>query len=153
MLRYLLLLCHASDWRCSNVCAIFKKGDLSNPSNYRPISLLNTMEKVFERIIFKHVFIFLRDTHFFTSFQSGFMPGDSTVNQLTYLYNQFCQALDNGLEIRVVFFDISKAFDRVWHKGLLFKLRQCGISGQKITWLTSYLNNRRQDVFVGTEFS
>ena len=93
-----------SDWKCSNVCAVFKKGDPSNPSNYRPISLLNTMEKVFERIIFKHVFNFLRDIRFFTQFQSGFLPGDSTVNQLTYLYNSFCQALDNGIEIKIVLF-------------------------------------------------
>ena len=137
-----------SDWKCSNVCAIFKKGDPSNPSNYRPISLLNTMEKVFERIIFKHVFNFLRDTHFFTSFQSGFMPGDSTVNQLTYLYNQFCQALDNGLEIRVVFFDISKAFDKVWHRGLLYKLQQAGVCGRLLSWFSNYLENRHQRVVI-----
>ena len=51
------------------------------------------------------------------------MPGDSTVNQVTSLHNNICKALDNGLEFRVVFFDISKAFDKVLHKGLLFKLR------------------------------
>ena len=54
-------------WKVANVCAIFKKGDRSLPSNYRPISLLNTIEKVFERIIFKHVFNFRRDTNFFTN--------------------------------------------------------------------------------------
>ena len=55
------------------------------------------------------------------SLQSGFIPGDSTVNQLTYLYDSctFCQALDSGKEIRVVLCDVNEAFDRVWHEGLL----------------------------------
>ena len=123
-------------WKESNVCAIFKKGDPTIPSNYRPISLLNTMEKVFERIMFKHMFNFFRDTQFFTPSQSGFMPGDSTVNQLSYLYNTFCHALDNGLEVRVIFFDISKAFDKVWHRGLLFKLEQAGVCGDLLLWCT-----------------
>ena len=143
-----------SKWKESNVCAIFKKGDRTIPSNYRPISLLNTMEKVFERIIFKHVFNFFRDTGFFTPSQSGFMPGDSTVNQLTYLYNTFCHALDNGLEVRVIFFDISKAFDKVWHRGLLYKLEEAGIRGNLLSWCKYYLSDRHQCVvFTGATSS
>jgi len=136
------------DWKTSNVCAILKKGDVSIPSNYRPISLLNTMEKVLERIIFKHEFNFLRDTNFFTRFQSGFMPGDSTVNQLTYLNNTFCKALDDGLEVRVVFFDISEAFDKVWHSGLILKLKRAGIKDKLLNWFSNYLYQRRQRVVV-----
>ena len=75
--------------------------------------------------------------------QSGFMPSDSTVNQLVSMYNTFCEALDNGLEVRVVFFDISKAFDKVWHKGLLYKLQKAGICGELLLWLKSYLSDRR----------
>ena len=60
-----------------------------------------------------------------TLYQSGFTPGDSTVNQLIYLYNMFCAAVDDGKEVRVVFCDISKAFDRVWAKGLL-------LNGEKV---------------------
>ena len=100
-----------NSWKISNVCPIFKSGDPSLPSNYRPVSLSYNVEKVLERIIFKHVYNHLKDNNFFTSYQSGFMPGDSTVNQVTSLYNNICKALDNGLEFRVVFFDISKAFD------------------------------------------
>ena len=61
-------------WKISNVCPIFKSGDSPITSYYRPLSLLNTMEKVFERIIFKHVFNHLNDTNFFTPSQSGFLP-------------------------------------------------------------------------------
>jgi len=85
------------------------------------------------------MFNFTRDREFFTSYQSGFLPVDSTVNQLTYLYNTSCKALDNGLEVRVVFFDISKAFDKVWHRGLIFKLEQAGIRGDLLLWFSDYL--------------
>ena len=80
--------------------------------------------------------------------KSGFIPGDSTVNQLTYLYNTFCQALDVGKEVRVVFCDISKAFDRVWHAGLLLKLEAAGVTGEVLTWFKSYLPNRKQRVVL-----
>ena len=76
--------------------------------------------------------------------QSGFVSGDSTVNQLADIYNTFCKALDEGKEVRAVFCDISKAFDRVWHKGLLFKLRKAGINGQLLDWFSNYLTNRKQ---------
>ena len=57
--------------------------------------------------------------------QSGFIQGDSTVSPLVSIYNTFCYALDVGKEVRAVFLDISKAFDRVWHKGLISKIKLC----------------------------
>jgi hypothetical protein len=72
-------------WKDANVCPIFKKGDPSMPNNYRPISLLCCMEKVFERILFKYIFTFLHENDFISPLQSGFKPGDSTMNQLTFL--------------------------------------------------------------------
>ena len=75
-----------------------------------------------ENVIHKHMFNFFKDHEVLTRLQSGFVPGDSTANQLVDIYNTFCKALDDGKEVRAVFCDISKAFDRVWHKGLLFKL-------------------------------
>ena len=81
-------------------------------------------------------------------YQSGFQSGNSTINQLVYLYNKFLKALDEGKEIRLVFCDISKAFDRVWHKGLIFKLKSIGVSGDMLEWFTNYLSNRRQRVCI-----
>ena len=86
--------------------------------------------------------------HLLSSLQSGFIPGDSTVNQLTYLYNTFCQALDVGKEVRVVFCDISKAFDRVWHSGLLFKLEAVGVTVEFLAWFKGYLSTRQQRVVL-----
>ena len=74
------------------------------------------------------------------------MSGDSTINQLLYISNEFYKALDGGKEIRVVFCDISKAFDRVWHKGLIHKLKSSGLSGPLIDWLSNYLDTRQQRV-------
>ena len=76
------------------------------------------------------------------------MPGDSTTNQLVEIYNTFCKALDEGKEVRTIFCDISKAFDRVWHKGLLFKLQNVGISGCLLQWFSSYLSGRKQRVVI-----
>ena len=99
-------------------------------SNYRPISLLNSEAKLFEKLISKYLFNHFRDNNLLSSLQSGFMPGDSTVNQLTYLYNTFCEALDEEKEVRAVFCDISKAFDRAWHAGL----EAAGVTGEVLAW-------------------
>ena len=137
-----------SSYKEANVCPIHKKDERSLVNNYRPISLLNAEVKVFERLIFKHLFNHLQENSFLTSLQSGFMPGDSTVNQLTFLYNIFCQALDANKEIQVVFCDISKAFDRVWHAGLLRKLEAAGVTGKLLNWFKNYLFDRKQRVIL-----
>ena len=74
---------------------------------------------------------------------SGFIPGDSTVKQLVDIYNTFCKALGEGKEVHAVFCDISKAFDRVWHKGLLYKLQTVGITGSLLMRFKDYLKDRK----------
>ena len=137
-----------SPYKDANVSPVPKKGDLSVVSNYRPISLLNSDAKLFERLVFKHLFNHLQGNNMLSSLQSGFIPGDSTVNQLTYLYHTFCEALDAGKEVRAVFCDISKAFDRVWHAGLVHKLRAAGVTGTLLDWFRNYLSDRRQRVVL-----
>ena len=117
-------------------------------SNYRPISLLSTVSKVLEKNVHKYLFNFFRDNKVITAFRSGFVPGESTVNQLIDIYNTFCKARVEGKEVRAIFCDISKAFDRVWHKGLLFKLKSAGVSGSLLTWFSDYLNDRKQRVVL-----
>ena len=124
------------------VCPIFKGSDVASVSNYRPMSLLSCLEKVPERAVFKHLYNHFWDNNILSPLQSGFIPGDSTTNQLTFLYNTFCQALDTGKEVRVVFCDVSKAFDRVWHKSLLYKLKAAWVSGSLLSWFNSYLSER-----------
>ena len=88
-----------------------------------------------------------------TPLQSGFRTGDSSTNQLLHTYHTICEAVDKGKEARTVFCDISKAFDRVWHKGLPFKLRTIGCSDSIINWLLSYMSNRRQCVVINWQAS
>ena len=73
-----------SSYKEANVCPVPKAGDFSQVSNYRPMSLLNSEDKILERLVFKYLFNHLRDNNLFSSLQSGFLPGDSTVNQLTF---------------------------------------------------------------------
>lgn len=135
-------------WKQAHVTPIYKKDNPSLAANYRPISLLSTIGKVLERIIHKHMFNFFNNNNIITCLQSGFLPGDSSVNQLVSLYNTFCRALDDGKEVRAIFCDISKAFDRVWHRGLLYKLKRAGIKGPLLAWLSNYLSNRKQRVVL-----
>ena len=139
---------YPDSWKEANVTPLFKSGDKSLPSNYRPISLLCSLGKVFERIVFKHTFNYISQNALLTPLQSGFIPGDSTTNQLVFLYNMFSEAVDSGKEVRAIFCDISKAFDRVWHKGLLYKLKSFGITGRLLKWFSSYLSDRKQRVVL-----
>lgn len=85
---------------------------------------------------------------FLYKFQSGFRPGDSTINQLIFLVHKIYKALEEGKEVRVVFLDISKAFDKVWHAGLLRKLEALGVQSPLLQWFESYLCNRKQRVVI-----
>ena len=141
------------EWKLANVLPLYKKNDKTSVNNYRPISLLSCVSKVMERVVFKYTFNYIRDQGLLSSFQSGFTPGDSTTNQLLHVYHLLCEALDHKKEVRLVFCDISKAFDRVWHDGLLHKLEKIGITGKLLLWFGSYLTNRRQRVTIGNATS
>ena len=102
------------------MCPIPKSWICSSIPNYRPVSILCTSKMVLERTVL-NTFTIISKTliHLFIHIQSGFIPGDTTVNQLSYLYKSCSQVLDFGKGVMVVFCDISKAFDRVEHKELL----------------------------------
>ena len=128
---------------------LFKKGNKEQPSNYRPISLISCVGKVMERVVFKYVYNHLHLNKLIYKYQSGFLPGHSTTYQLIDIYNQICKAFDDRQSTCMVFCDISKAFDRVWHKGLLLKLRQYGISGNILNcFLITYLTAHSGCLFI-----
>ena len=109
-------------WKLANVTPIFKKENKQLVKNYRPISLLPICGKILEKLIFNSLYFYLSSNNLITANQSGFCPGDSCSNQLLFLVNEIHKAFEDpkSLELRAVFLDISKAFDKVWYEGLLF---------------------------------
>ena len=85
--------------------------------------------------------------------QSGFKPGDSCTNQLISITHEINQSFDNGLEVRRVFLDISKAFEKVWHEDLIYKLKQNEIKVNLLNSLTNFLNDRKQEVVLNSHHS
>ena len=151
----LLTSTYPDQWKLANVTPIFKKSDKQLIKNYRPISLLPICSKIFEKIIFKNLYSYLNTNNLLTTHQSGFRPGNSTTNQLLYLVNEIHQAFENpkSLEVRAVFLDISKAFDKVWHDRFIFKLKQNGVSGSLLMFFQNYLYNRKQRVVLNSSYS
>ena len=96
---------------------------------------------------------FLTENDLFSPNQSGFRSGDSSINQLVSINHEILNAFDKGLEVRGMFLDISKAFDKAWRDGLIFKLRQNGISGDTINILQDFLRNRKQRVVLNGQCS
>ena len=146
---------YPTSWKRANVTPIHKKSDKQLLTNYRPISLLSVSSKIFEKILFNKIYNHLTSDNLITSSQSGFRPGDSTTNQLLYLVHLIHSSFDHSKsrEVRHVFLDISKAFDKVWHEGLVFKLKQNGISGSLLTLLSNYLHQRNQRVIINGQKS
>ena len=131
-------------WKLNNVIPIFKNGYKQLIKNYRPISLLP--------ICVNNLY---NGNNLITKNQSGFRPGDSTTNQLLYLVNEIHKAFDDPkcLEIRAAFLDISEAYDKVWHDGLLFKRNQNGIAGSLLKLFKDYLHDRKQRVVLNGSYS
>ena len=135
-------------WKQANVIPIYKKGDNSSPKNYRPVSLLSIVGKTMEKVVFKHLYNYLKTNDTIYKYQSGFLPGHSTTHHLAHLYHVITEAFDKQKKVRLVFGDISKAFDKIWHAGLIYKLKSVGVTGPLNTWLANYLHNRQQRVVL-----
>jgi hypothetical protein len=132
------------------VSAIFKKLDRQTKCNYRPISLLSCISKVFERIVFNGLYSHLKDNNILNEHNSGFKAGDSAINRLIAITDSIYKGLDQKKDVLLVFLDISKAFDRVWHEGLIHKLKTVGVCGKLLDWFS---HNRTQRVVIGGQSS
>ena len=127
----------------ANVVLVHKKSDKQILKNYRPVSLLPICGKVFERLIYNSLFEYFIENDLISPNQSGFKPGDSCTNQLISITHEIYQSFDDGFEVRGVFLDISKAFDKVWHNGLIYKLKQDEVAGDLLDTLTNFLKERK----------
>ena len=141
------------EWKKANIVPVHKKGNTQSLKNYRPISLLPICSKIFERLIYNEMFTFFTENNLISPNQWGFRPGDSCVNQLLAVTHEIYKSFQEGFEVRRVFLNISKAFDKVWHEGLPLKLNQNGISGNLLKLLRDFLSCRKQWVVLNGQHS
>ena len=133
---------------------VHKKGDKQIVDNYRPVSLLPILGKIFERIIFNSIFEYLEENNLLCPNQSGFRPSDSCEYQLLSILHEIYKSFDCNppKDVRGIFLDLSKAFDRVWHDGLIYKSNHTGITGN-LKLIESFLSNRFQQVVLNGQSS
>ena len=132
--------------KIANVIPLFKKDNAMVFNNYRPVSLLCTRSKVFERIMYNRLIDFLNENKILFEYQFGFRKNNSTQLALTFLMDKLINSIENGDHVIGVYLDFSKAFDTVDHNILLNKLNHYGIRGAALNWFQSYLLNRKQFV-------
>ena len=120
----------------------------SAAKSYRPVSLLSVVSKVFEKLVNNRIVDHLEKCGLFSDFQYGFRSSRSFADLLTVVSGRIVRAFNRSGATQAVALDISKAFDRVWHAGLLRKLKPYGISGQIFGLISSFLSNRRLPVVL-----
>ena len=142
-------------WKKTNVVPVHQREDKMLVKNYRRISLLPTFGKMFERVIYNSLFNYFRNNRLFTPSQSGFLQGDSCIAQLLSVIHEIQIAFDENptVDVRGVFLDLSKAFDKVWNDGIIFKLKAYGVEGELLSLLKNYLENREQRVVLNGQTS
>ena len=145
--------CFPSQWKHASVIPLHKRSSKSDPTMYRPISLLSNISKIMEAVIAKSMKKFFLRHDLISNRQFGFRPNHSTSDILTILSQKWSAALDEGKEVFAVALDIKGAFDRVWHNGLSAKLQAKGISGKLLKWIESYLTGRSLEVILNGQSS
>ena len=141
-------------WKQASVLVIKKPNKIaSDPGNYRPISLLNCLGKLLETIVTSQLKSWAESNHKINIEQSGFRAKRSTQDQLFRLTQQIAQGLNRRQTTSAIFLDIEKAFDRVWHNGLRYKLAQLDTPPHLLKWVSNFLNNRKMQITINNKHS
>ena len=142
------------DWKLAKVTPIFKEGNKADCGNYRPISVISAVAKLFEKLVYRQLTSFLRLNGILVEQQSGFRHQHSTETALLSSTNElWLFNMDRGLHSRVIFLDLKNAFDTVDHHILLSKLELYGVKGTSLKWFKSYLSGRNQICSVNSRMS
>ena len=137
------------DLKIAKVTLIYKAGDNSDVSNYRPISVLPCFSKALERLMYNRPYKYLKENNILYEKQFGFQSGYSTNDAIVQLVHKIFYSFEKGQFTLRVFTDLSKAFDTVDHSMLLKKLKFYGITDKNLAWFGSYLSNRKQYIEIG----
>ena len=148
------------EWKTAEITMLKKKDDdLSNPNNYRPISLTKCLCKLMEKLVKKRLTLFLNKHNLLSNYQSGFREKRQTTDNLFFLSQKFFEAYDEGKSACGLVLDIQKAFDKVWHNGILYKLSNLKIPKKLGYWIKDLISDRKfyvkieqdkSDLFVTT---
>ena len=130
------------------IAPIYKKGNKTDPANYRPVSLTSHLIKIFERIVRKELITYLEGNDLLSTSQHGFRQGRSCLTQLLHHYDNLLKNLLEDEICDVLYLDFSKAFDKFDHQILLRKLENIGISGDLYGRISEFLSDRKQTVQV-----
>ena len=136
------------DWYSAIVTPIYKKGLKSDPSSYRPISLTCICCKIMEHIMLSHIAKHIANNNIIINEQHGFRNKLSTITQLINTTTDWANTLHNKGQTDIIFLDFSKAFDKISHKFLLYKLHYYGIRNHTLSWIGAFLSNRNQTTVV-----
>jgi len=139
-----------SMWKLANIVPLPRVTHPKECKDYRPVSILCVLGKMFEKIVHAQVCEFLLQNNLFTSCQSGFRPKHSTLTALLKVTDDIRSGIDQRLLTLLVLLDLSKAFDCVHHDLLLSKLSYLGFSVSAVAWFRSYLSNRMHRVSINT---
>ncbi|KAJ8735272.1 hypothetical protein PYW07_006892 [Mythimna separata] len=140
-------------WKISQICMIPKPGKPpTDPTSYRPISLLPILSKVFEKTLLRRLKPILDESKIIPDHQFGFRENHATVEQVHRVVHVIRQSLEKKEYCSAAFIDIQQAFDRVWHKGLLYKMKTL-LPNSFFMILKSYLHQRKFQVKYGEEYS
>ena len=134
--------------KIAKIIPIYKDSGRKDFQNYRPISILPSISKIFERLVYNRLFCYIKKADLLSNSQYGFREGCSTYMALLDFYDQISKHIENKLYSVGVFIDLKKAFDTIDHKILLEKLYHYGIRGISHKWFESYLRNRQQFVSI-----
>ena len=135
-------------WKSTKIVPIFKKDDPLNPQNYRPVALIPVMSKILEKIIAKQILKFINENNLFNPSHHAYRAHHNTTTAMIQMIDKWTEALDSGQMAGVCLLDMSAAFDVVNHSLLLEKLEFYGFNKETISWIRSYLTNRRQTVTI-----
>jgi hypothetical protein len=137
-----------NDWKLAKVSPIYKGDAKDNVGNYRPISVLSAISKIFERIVFDQLYTYFNKNNLLHKNQSEFRKCHSTMTALIDAIIEWLANMDQGKLNAVVYIDLAKAFDTISHGILLEKLRIYGVDTNSLSWFQSYLQDRKQKCYV-----